>query len=271
MSDELWGLLADQGCIIAGGAVTSMFTNKEVNDIDVYFPSREAFTKVMQEIIDLRYNPKYKYEKDYSVGYVEGMITVVTNKAVLLLSEGTKVQFIVHNFYNTAEEIFKDFDFTVCMGALEMKSDTWKFHQDFFKHNSQRYIQFNENTSYPLISALRVAKYKEKGYTASKAQFLKICLAVNNKNIDTWEKLFEELGGMYGTAPEDIFDVTVPFNLAYAMEKLDDVFITEKMKAKSWSCLDEIVKKIPQAFTPEVLKLVEEYEPPPVPSWMRCI
>ena len=37
---EPWELLADQGCMIAGGALTSVFTNKPVNDIDVYFPNK---------------------------------------------------------------------------------------------------------------------------------------------------------------------------------------------------------------------------------------
>lgn len=255
MNTDLWGLLQDQGCIIAGGAITSMFTNKEVNDIDVYFPSKEAFTKVMQELIDLRYRSNYKYDKEYGLTYIDGMITIVTNKAVMLLSEGTKVQFIVHKFYQTAEEVFQDFDFTVCMGALEMKGDTWKFHEDFFKHNSQRFIQFNENTSYPLISALRIAKYKDKGYSISKAQFMKVMIAINAKNISNWETLMEELGGMYGTPPEQIFDTSATFDLAYAMQKLDDVVITEKMQAQQWYSLDEIVKKIPKAFTDEVVKL----------------
>lgn len=261
MNADLWGLLQDQGCIIAGGAVTSMFTNKEVNDVDVYFPSKEAFTKVMQELIDLNYWHNYKYKKEYGLGYVDGMITIVTNKAVMLLSEGNRVQFIVHKFYQAAEEIFQDFDFTVCMGALEMKTDTWKLHEDFFKHNSQRFIQFNEKTSYPLISALRIAKYKDKGYNISKAQFMKVMMAVNAKNINSWEVLLEELGGMYGTAPEDIFDTSLPFDISYAMQKLDDVMITEKMQAQSWSNLDEIVKKIPHAFTEEIVKVVNKYEP----------
>lgn len=265
MNAELWGLLQDQGCIIAGGAVTSMFTNKEVNDVDVYFQSKEAFTKVMQELINLNWRLGYKYEKEYGLGYVDGMITIVTNKAVMLLSEGNKVQFIVHKFYQSAEEIFQDFDFTVCMGALEMKDEIWKLHEDFFKHNAQRFIQFNEKTSYPLISALRIAKYKEKGYNISKAQFMKVMLAVNAKNIDSWEVLLEELGGMYGTAPEDIFDTLLPFDLSYAMQKLDDVLITEKMQTQSWSNLDEIVKKIPHAFTDEVVKVVNSQEPSTIP------
>ncbi len=271
MSSELWACLAVHGCIIAGGAVTSMFNSREINDVDVYFPSKEAFTKVMQELIDLRYHPGYRYEKEYGIGYVEGMITVVTNKAVMLLSEGFNVQFIVHKFYSSAEEIFQDFDYTVCMGALEMQNDTWKFHPDFFKHNSQRILQFNEKTTYPLISALRIAKYKDKGYSISKAQFMKVLFAVNAKNIDSWAVIMEELGGMYGTPPEEIFDTTLPFDINYAMQKLDNVAIREKMPATSWNSLDEIVKKIPHAFTPEIVEIVNQPTPKPEYPWLNMI
>lgn len=263
MNEDLWGLLADQGCMIAGGAVTSVFTNKPVNDIDVYFPNKEAFTKVMQEIIDLKYRPGVKYEKEYGLGHREAMIQIVTNKAVLLKSDYEQdVQFVIHNFYETPMAIFADFDFTVCMGALKMQTDSWFFHPDFFKHNAQRHLHFNPGTSYPLISALRIAKYKEKGFNISKAQFMKTMFAVNAKNIDSWEKLMEELGGMYGTQPQEIFDTTQPFDIQAAMQRLDEIEIKDYMKSEPYDNLDEIVKKIPHAFTDEVVKLVEEYKEP---------
>jgi len=46
------------------------------------------------------------------------------------------------------------------------------------------------------------------------------------------------------------------------MQKLDNVVMTEKMHAKSWSSLDEIVKKIPSAFTDSIVELVNEVEKP---------
>ena len=244
------------------GEITSIFTNKPVNDIDVYFPNKEAFTKVMQEIIELKYRPGIKYEKEYSIGYKEAMIQIVTNKAVLLKSDEQDVQFVIHNFYETPMAIFGDFDFTVCMGALKMQTDTWFFHPDFFKHNAQRFLHFNPGTSYPLISALRIAKYKEKGFNISKAQFMKTMFAVNAKNIDSWEKLMEELGGMYGTRPQEIFDTTQPFDIQVAMQRLDEIEIKDYMKSESYYNLDEIVEKIPHAFSDEVVKVVKEWKEP---------
>ena len=34
---DLYRLLEDTNAIVAGGAITSIFSNKEINDVDVYF------------------------------------------------------------------------------------------------------------------------------------------------------------------------------------------------------------------------------------------
>jgi len=245
---DLWNMLSDLGCFIAGGSIVSMFTNREVADIDVCFPNKEAFTKAMKEVFrENRYGP----DSEYDLSLSDGVVNIVTKKAVMLLCEGQQVQFNACHLFETPEEFFDTFDFTVCMGALEMKTDTWKFHPDFFKHNAQRYLHFNPKTTYPLVSAFRVGKYREKGFTISKAQYMKICLAINAKNISDWPTLVDELGGMYGTPAEEIFDLTREFDLQYAMEQLDKVQITEKMLVKQPISMKEIVETIPHAFTDE--------------------
>ena len=60
---------------------------------------------------------------------------------------------------------------------------------------------------------------------------------------------------------------SIRFKFSFA---LDDVVITEKMQAQQWDSLDEIVKKIPKAFTDEVVKIVESYEPSK-PKWLQFI
>lgn len=250
---KILDLLSDLNCILAGGAITSMFTNREVNDLDVYFPSKEAFTTAMKEI----FNEGLGEECLYDISSFAACANIVTKKAVLFKSNGNQLQFIAHRFYSTSEEIFNDFDFTACMGAVSLKDNTWTFHKDFFKHNSQRYIQFNPNTSYPIISALRLKKYQDKGYNVGKAQFLRVMLAINNKNIDSWDKLIDELSGMYGTKAEDIFDTTKPFNLEEALVALDNVELKEIVHAQSWT-LEEVVEAMPEAFTEQAKEFVRK-------------
>src|SRR5690606_29159178 len=89
---------------IAGGAVTSAFTNAKINDVDVYFKSRRAFeTGVYQ-------------------AYEDGLWCVAASKRAVTFadSSGNIVQLMHFDYFPTAEDIFKAFDFTVVMGALDL-------------------------------------------------------------------------------------------------------------------------------------------------------
>jgi len=227
IDDNLLALLEDNRCIIAGGALTSVFTNKEINDIDVYFRDSESFSNVVREIMNST------YDSEYDVGHSSARVSHYTNKSILLNSNGQDVQLIAYQFFPTVEDIFKAFDFTINMAAIELdKDEKYEIHlsEDFLKHNAQRYLGFNQGTTYPLVSALRVSKYKERGYDISKAQMIKLLLAINNKNINSWEVLVDQLGSFYGLKPDEIFDTTKEFSLQLAMEQLEAVYsIPNKM------------------------------------------
>ena len=166
---------------VAGGAVTSVFTGKPINDIDVYFKSREAF--------------------EYQVGmaYENGWWCVSSSKRAVTFSDhGTIVQFMHFGFFPTAQDIFKAFDFTVVMGALDYDTKEFVFHEDFLKHNSQRFLRFNPGTRYPIASAARVLKYQERGYTIGRGEIMKIALTCREPRLETWEDLKDQIGGAYG-------------------------------------------------------------------------
>lgn len=170
------------GAFAAGGAVTSVFTGKTINDVDVYFKSREAF--------------------DYAVAdaYENGWWCVSSSKRAVTFSDngGTPVQFMHFDFFPTAQDIFDAFDFTVVMGALDFDNGEFVFHDDFLKHNSQRFLRFHPGTRFPLASATRVLKYQDRGYTIGKGDVLKIALASRKVKIETWEDLKDQIGGAYG-------------------------------------------------------------------------
>lgn len=267
--EGLWTALAEHGCIIAGGAITSVFTNAEINDYDIYFRSKEDFTKIFKEVYrEYEYGGNGYGDLEYDLTYSDGIAAIVTKKALLLFQGNAKIQFIVNAFYETPEDIFDHFDFTCCMGALRMQDETFVLHEDFLKHNAQKYLSFNPGTLYPLVSALRANKYKDRGYTISKSQMLRILLAVNAKEIDTWEVLMDEMGGMYGTPPEEIFDIAKEFSLELAMEQLENVNITEKMQPNCCMGAKEIAKVIRHAFTDEYLEKhgIPKEEPKPLPA-----
>jgi hypothetical protein len=170
------------GAFAAGGAVTSVFTNRDINDVDVYFKSREAFDHAVAD------------------AYGNGWWCVSSSKRAVTFSDngGTPIQFMHFDFFPTAQAIFDAFDFTVCMGALDFDTDEFVFHDDFLKHNSQRFLRFHPGTRYPLASAARVLKYQDRDYTIGKGDILKIALACRKTKIDTWEELKDQIGGAYG-------------------------------------------------------------------------
>lgn len=207
---------------VAGGAVTSVFTNAKINDVDVYFKSRRAFeTGVYQ-------------------AYEDGLWCVAASKrAVTFADQGRVVQLMHFDYFPTAEAIFAAFDYTVCMGALDLDASVklhWDgirlvttgeehpdsgfiFHPDFLKHNSQRFLKFNPGTRYPLASATRVLKYQQRGYTIGKGDIMKIALAVRGVRIESWEDLKDQIGGAYGDKVV-LGNEDTPFTLDAAIEAL---------------------------------------------------
>lgn len=170
------------GAFAAGGAVTSVFTNADIKDVDVYFKSRDAFELAVADA----YNDC-------------GWWCVASSKRAVTFSDhGSIIQFMHFDFFPTAADIFKAFDFTVCMGAYDYDAGEFALHDDFLKHNSQRFLRFNPGTRYPLASATRVLKYQQRGYTIGKGDILKIALACRGVRIDSWEDLKDQIGGAYG-------------------------------------------------------------------------
>ena len=205
---------------VAGGAVTSVFTNAKINDVDVYFKSRRAFeTGVYQ-------------------AYEDGLWCVAASKRAVTFADGVGniAQLMHFDFFPAAEDIFKAFDFTVCMGAfdLDIKKDDdpdsgFVFHPDFLKHNSQRFLKFNAGTRYPLASATRVLKYQQRGYTIGKGDIMKIALSVRGVTINSWDDLKDQIGGAYGDKVV-LGNEDKPFTLEAAIEALT----VESAEAEPW-------------------------------------
>jgi hypothetical protein len=167
---------------VAGGALTSVFTAQPVNDADIYFKSRAAFEMAVFQ------------------SYEEGFWCVDASKRAVTFSDNqTYIYQLMHfDFFPTAEDIFKAFDFTINMAALDLDSGEFTFHDDFLKHCSQRFLRFNKGTRYPLASLARVLKYQQRGYTIGKGDLLKIGLACRGVTLNGWDDLKDQIGGAYG-------------------------------------------------------------------------
>jgi hypothetical protein len=214
LNEDILELLKNEQCIIAGGSITSLFTRNEINDIDIYFRSKESLINALKEIKE------------------QSTIMAFTDKATMFVKDSSEYayQFIHFKFFDNPQEIFDTFDFTVCMGAYDFKTDDFIFHPSFLTHNSQRLLKVNEKTAYPIMTALRVQKYLDKGYTISKPEFIKIMLVINQLNIITYKQLKEQMGGMYGVNYDKLFkDIqdNDNFDINVAIETLSDIILDD--------------------------------------------
>lgn len=197
--------------IVAGGTITSLFSGNEINDIDIYFKRKDDALNFVTEVINTEW------------------IISLTDKAVLFRYNGIECQVIFFDYFKTADDIFNSFDFTVCMGAFDFEKEEFILHDNFLKHNSQRILKFNKNTSFPIISALRVQKYENKGYKISKPEFLRIVLTINQLEINTYEQLKEQIGGMYGVNYDNLLEPKddEKFNLNKIIDKMSDLIVDD--------------------------------------------
>ena len=206
---ETFKIFKDYDCYIAGGAITSLFTGTEINDIDIYFKTKEELFKCLCEHFECEY------------------IIYISKKAITFrLSNQETVQLVFMNYYNKAKDIFKDFDFTINMGAFDIKKDKFVLHEDFLKDNVRKKLIINTDTAFPFVTGNRILKYQKKGYTIDSLQMTKLMLTISKKNIRTYETLEKQLGGMYG---ENILELSKEdkkkkFSLDNIIDKLNHYY-----------------------------------------------
>lgn len=233
LGEVLYKELKKHEMILAGGAITSLFTNSEINDFDIYSRREEDVLSFLTET--------------WEGG---GFVVTHTKKATLVTIDEKLVQLIHFNYYQNADEVFKAFDFTVCMGAFDFKTEEFVLHPDFMKHNSQRVLRFNPNTDYPIVSAIRSEKYQSKGYSISKAEYVRIIMTCMTLEINSYDELKEHLGGMYGVNLDKLFEDVKDeeFDLSTAIEKIANITLSDEYFIKPTpveiSSLDELLESI---------------------------
>lgn len=184
LGEEFMQALIKADAFIAGGAVLSVFTDKPVNDVDVYFRDKDSMAQAVSELTE-------DFKNIYN-SHTDKSITITD------LETDHIVQFIYFDYFKDAQEIFEAFDFSVCMGAVRVKTGELFLSKDFVSDVASRTLHFNNGTRYPYISLLRVKKYEEKCYKIGKGHLLSIVNACANKPITSWAEAKEQLGGIYG-------------------------------------------------------------------------
>jgi len=214
------------GAYIAGGALTASFTGSDIKDVDMYFKSKQFFIDAIE------------------LAYDEGMwCLAATDRAVTFASHEKIIQLMHFDFFETAEDIFDAFDFTICMAAYDLDEKKFIFHEDFMKHAAQRYLKFHSGTRYPFGSLLRTIKYRERGFSMSKSDLLRITLCCHEVRLETWDDLATAIGGQYGEKVR--LDETQPFSIDAALKLFDGMEVTTEVTAEEMpACADDLLVKL---------------------------
>lgn len=225
LDSDIYAALKASKAILAGGALTSIFTGKEINDFDIYFRNFESLELFLKNVYDK--DTLIEKDEDYVDMRSHTLICVnSTNRSILFTTggeNGTKIQLIHFGFYEKPEDIFESFDFTINMAAFDFADESFTFHEDFFKDLAGRRLVINTKTNYPLITMLRLGKYQDRGYYPSKKEVLKLGLAVNNLQIESWDELEDQLSGFYGIDVSEMFKEKGEFSLDSALEQFEKV------------------------------------------------
>jgi hypothetical protein len=202
---------------LAGGAVLSTATKKDIHDYDVYPKNKKSAFEIVK----------------YLVEECNCFIVNVTNRAITMKCNDIKdddnnrviIQVMIFDTFETHDKIFEYFDFTCCMAAFDLSTSEFYCDKMFWEDVSSRTIRFNNKTRYPLNSLMRINKYKEKGFYTPKKELIKIGLAVTEQGLPkSWDDLANAIGGTYGQTfklkTEDI-----EFNIENMYNILDDLEI----------------------------------------------
>lgn len=169
------------GIYLAGGALNSVFTDRKIADWDVYFNSEARF----RESVEMAFEDGF-------------WCTHASHRSVSFSDGGRSVQFMHFEFFDDAATIFDAFDFTVCMAAYDFGLGDFVLHDDFLTDCAARKLRFHGGTRFPIISALRVLKYQDRGYTIAREELLRLALACAAVDLRSWDDLEHQIGGIYG-------------------------------------------------------------------------
>ncbi len=195
--------------MVAGGMFTSLFTNQEVNDVDCYFRSKRH---MLRFILDIAENETYPY-----------FVNITDKSMTLTAPNAPTIQLIYFKYFENLQDVFETFDFTISMCGYDYKTDKIETAEDFWSDLAQRRLSFNPKTAFPLVSALRVNKFKDRGYKISRSQMIKIMLEVTKLDLKTPEDFVKHVGGHYGNAALKILQQEGEFSLEKALEKLSEM------------------------------------------------
>jgi len=188
-------VLESNNAIIAGGAITSIFSSDEINDYDLFFRTKNDRQRVLNYLNDSNDDtvPQifYEYKEKPEIRKIYETETAITFEVEDLI-----VQVIVMDgIIDQPEKIIESFDFTISQGCYDFKIDEFIFKENFLKDLAQKKLVYT-GSEYPIATLLRMKKFIKRGFDISGINCIKIGLDIERLNIKTIRGLREQLLGV---------------------------------------------------------------------------
>jgi hypothetical protein len=190
----LIGLLEKYNMIIAGGAITSIFSDYPIKDLDVYPRNPEYLSSFKKEFIELI---KSKGNAGDGSKHTSGNAETFLYKKIVVQAISKMADCVtVQNPERSPEDILRKFDWTVCMGAFDFKTHEFILYDKFLADLAMRRLIFNCNTDYPICSLHRLTKYEKKGFHIQAGEIVKLSLCIAKLEMNSYADLKDQLMGI---------------------------------------------------------------------------
>lgn len=174
---------------VAGGCFKNIFNNEKINDIDMFFESKEDFEKAVSYFRNLIKENPDEYKKSYE-----------NKKVWAVYSKKDKVRVeLIRSVFGRPEDIIADFDFSITKFAYyrnyeNIDEDDYLshlevvYHEDYFEHLQMKRLVLDDDIPFPISTFNRSYKYNSYGYNLCKESKIKLIEAIHElQNIDSDE------------------------------------------------------------------------------------
>jgi hypothetical protein len=151
------------GYFIAGGFIRSYFVSNKPKDMDIFFDNLEQLevVKTKLELIGFELKKKTRY-------------------SFTMIKDDKTIQ-LIKNIHGTIQDVFNDFDFTVCQVAV--KKNVLYYESSFFDDLENKRLVINEVSLDRCATTLeRVVRYSSYGYIPDRKQLNTLIKTIKNTN-----------------------------------------------------------------------------------------
>jgi hypothetical protein len=199
--------------MLSGGAVTSLFSGAQINDLDFYMLPDANIEQV--KTFFQRYLPTIKFETATAITF---------QRKDAYQTKSFTIQ-LIKRFIGTPEQIHNYFDFTITQGSYNFQNGKFHYEQSFIDDIKNRRLVYSGNSLYPICAMYRTLKYTKRGYRLSGTTIINIALSIVKLRIRTYKDLKEQLQGVDTMALQGFFkgaDMESEVDISYFLTILMD-------------------------------------------------